>query len=558
MPDTLGLPGFDDITVIGRGGFGIVYRARQLDFDRLVAVKVLPGAFDDRARSRFDRERRALGAMSSHPNIVQVHSSGLTDDGYPYLVMEFEPGGSLGDRMTRDGPLAWTEGAGVGAKLADALGAAHDRGVLHRDVKPENILFSAFGEPMLADFGIAQIVGQTATSTGIVTATLEHAAPEVLQGARPTQASDQYSLASTVYAAIAGRAPFVHDDDESFIPLITRTATEPPPDLRSQGVPDPVCAALERGLAKDPDQRYPSVRDLGVSLRAAVGEPPAHPAAPPPPAPTRSVTPTPPPPPASPAPPASSSPPGPPSPPDPTLPADASPPTGPGESDHGAATRRRVLAGVAAVVVLALVIGGIIAATSGGSSSGTPPVSGTLLLNDSLAQASSALQPSSTSSSTSRFTNGRLEITNTDPNGSIEILPTVHASGSQLASVSAGVDLYINNRQEAAGLSCRNQGDSARYAFLIDRDGSYGIFKNSATSSTELQNGSTNGSDHYRIQIECSGPAQAGGTVNLTFRVGSNSFSAQDQGGGLPAGRVAMEVDGNNTAQFANLSIAHH
>lgn len=114
MADSLGLEGFDDVEVIGRGGFGVVYRARQVDFDRLVAVKVLTGEFDDKARSRFDRERKALGALSSHPNIVQVHASGLTRDGRPYLVMDFAAGGSLGDRLAHDGPMPWPEAIAMG------------------------------------------------------------------------------------------------------------------------------------------------------------------------------------------------------------------------------------------------------------------------------------------------------------------------------------------------------------------------------------------------------------------------------------------------------------
>jgi serine/threonine protein kinase len=266
MADTLGLPGFEVLEIVGRGGFGVVYKARQVDFDRLVAVKVLIGEFDERARSRFDRERKALGALSSHPNIVQVYASGRMDDGNPYLVMEFATGGSLADRMTREGPVPWREAGGVGVKIAVALSAAHERGVLHRDVKPENVLFATFGEPMLADFGIAQVVGQTATGTGIITASVQHAAPEVLNGLRPTEASDQYALASTIHAAIAGRAPFVRDTDESLIPMIARISTEAPPDLRAQGVPDGVCAALERALAKDPKDRYQTVDELRMEL----------------------------------------------------------------------------------------------------------------------------------------------------------------------------------------------------------------------------------------------------------------------------------------------------
>jgi serine/threonine protein kinase len=554
MPETLGLAGFDEVAVIGRGGFGVVYRARQMDFDRLVAVKVLPGVFDDRARSRFDRERRALGALSSHPNIVQVHSSGLTDDGYPYLVMEFAPGGSLGERIGRDGHLPWAEGATVGAKLADALGVAHDRGVLHRDVKPENVLFSEFGEPMLADFGIAQIAGQTATRTGIVTATLEHAAPEVLQGGRPGQASDQYALASTLFAAIAGRAPFVREDDESFIPLITRTATEPPPDLRSRGVPDGVCATLERGLAKDPDERYPSVRDFGAALRDAVSEQSGPPVASPPPPPVSAasrVVPTPPPPPNSPPPP---------SPPDATRRVDAPVPPEPGSSARRRIPPRILVAALGGVVVVVAVVVGIFVFSSG-SSSGPAPVSGTLLFDSSLAKSSGVrfTSPQFNGSGSVSFTGSQVTITSHDPNGIYEALPDFHASGSQLASIRAAVDISIPDGQTQAGLAWRNQSDGSRYVFLIDRGGSFQIFKDSGGTGTQLLTGSVDASDHYRLQIEGSGPDTPGAndTVNLVFQIDTNSMAVTDQSGALPTGPVGMEVDGAGSAAFSNLSVAH-
>jgi hypothetical protein len=291
MPIDLGLEGFDEVEEIGRGAFGTVYRAHQVDFDRTVAIKVLTGVHDEQARSRFDRERRALGALSSHPNIVQVFAAGVATNGDPYLVMAFARNGSLAERITEEGAMTADAAVDMGAKLGDGLAAAHAAGVLHRDVKPENVLFSGYGEPMLADFGIARLADGPATRTGMVTASVMHAPPEILDGARPSEAADVYSLASTVYTAIHGRPPFSRESDASLIPVIGRISTEAPPDLRADGVPAPVCDVLERGLAKEPAER-PTATEFAQSLRAAVGGAPAPvpaPAAPPAPTPAQAT-----------------------------------------------------------------------------------------------------------------------------------------------------------------------------------------------------------------------------------------------------------------------------
>ena len=129
---------------------------------------------------------RALGALSQHPHVVTVFVSGFTADGRPYLSMEYMPGGSLADRIA-GGALPWPEAVDVVIKVAGVLQAAHDAGVLHRDIKPGNILVSGYGEPKLADFGIARMEDRTETRSGVVSATIEHAAPEVLAGQRPTR-----------------------------------------------------------------------------------------------------------------------------------------------------------------------------------------------------------------------------------------------------------------------------------------------------------------------------------------------------------------------------------
>jgi serine/threonine protein kinase len=261
---SISIPGYEEPTEIGQGGFGVVYRAWQPELRRFVAIKVLTGLRDAQTRRRFDRERESVGSLSGHPNIVTIYASGFTADGSPYLVMEYLSGGSLADRLEH-GAVPWPEAAEIGAKLASAVQAAHAAGVLHRDIKPENVLLSERGEPKLADFGIAVLQGATATRNSFTPA---HAAPEVLGGKPADEASDVYSLASTIYALIAGRPAFVRDTDDSLLPLMGRVMNEPVPDLRARGAPDAVCAALEGAMTKDPTARVGSAAAFGGLLQA--------------------------------------------------------------------------------------------------------------------------------------------------------------------------------------------------------------------------------------------------------------------------------------------------
>ena len=187
-PRPISIAGFEDPVEIGRGGFGVVYKAHQTGFERTVALKILPiAAADESARDRFERERMAMGALSSHPNIVTVYGSGFTDDQQPYIVMEFMSRGSLGDRLRSRAPMPWNDAAAATIKVAGALDAAHEAGVLHRDIKPENILVSQYGEPKLGDFGIARIEGANQTRSGVITATMAHAPPEIVEGQAPNR-----------------------------------------------------------------------------------------------------------------------------------------------------------------------------------------------------------------------------------------------------------------------------------------------------------------------------------------------------------------------------------
>lgn len=263
------LPGLTDPVEIGRGGFGVVYRATETDLNRTVAVKVLAGTLDDLTLQRFDRERRAMGALSGHPNIVGIYRTGLTTDKRPYLVMEYLTGGSMLERIDSRGPLPWREAAEFGVRLCAALETAHRAGVLHRDVKPENVFVSSLGAPKLGDFGIARLDGAPQTQSAVITASLAHAAPEIIDGKRPSVQSDIFALASTVITLMRGTPPFSRPTDESIVPLLARIATEPVPDMRPDGVPAALCEVFETAMAKDPADRYPSMAEFGRALQDA-------------------------------------------------------------------------------------------------------------------------------------------------------------------------------------------------------------------------------------------------------------------------------------------------
>lgn len=267
------VPGVEDLEEIGRGGMAVVFKGRQPTFSREVAVKVVTVAgVDEGHRRRFEQELQAVGALSEHPNIITVHGAGETAECLPYLIMGYQPAGSLADRLRSRGPLPWAEVAEIGVKMAGALESAHRAGVLHRDLKPENILVSPFGEPVLADFGIARLEGGAhLTASGMVTGTPAHTAPEVLSGQAPTAASDVYGLASTLHQLLSGSAAFVRPTDENTLVVMNRALSEPPPDLRVLGVPSVLAGVLDRSMAKDPAQRYPTAAGFGQALQAVEG-----------------------------------------------------------------------------------------------------------------------------------------------------------------------------------------------------------------------------------------------------------------------------------------------
>ncbi|RZL77266.1 MAG: protein kinase [Rhodococcus sp. (in: high G+C Gram-positive bacteria)] len=264
--DELRAAGFDDAREIGRGGFGVVYRCTQSALDRAVAVKVLTGDLDEENRARFLREQRAMGRLTGHPNVVSVLEVGVTDTGLPFLVMPYHPQDSLDVRIRRDGPLTTAETLRLGVKMAGALETAHRLGIVHRDVKPGNILLTDYGEPALTDFGIAHITGGFQTATGTITGSPAFTAPEVLGGDPPTPSSDVYGLGATLFAALTGHAAFERRSGEQVVAQFLRITTHKAPDLSEAGVDADVADAVERAMSRDPLQR-PAAATLGEALQ---------------------------------------------------------------------------------------------------------------------------------------------------------------------------------------------------------------------------------------------------------------------------------------------------
>ncbi len=262
------IEGYEDLVEIGRGGFGTVFRGRQPSLHRDVAIKVLSATLDAAALERFRREGLALGSLTGHPCIVAVLSSGVTEAGRPFIVMPYLRRGSLAVHLSRTGPMAPLAVASIGVRLAGAIETAHRRGIVHRDVKPENVLLSEFGEPLLADFGIARMTGGYETSANQVTGSALHCAPEQLDGAEATPSVDIYALGSLLYTLLAGVPAFAPRPGEGLVAVYVRIARQPVPDLRDDGVPDALATVIERAMAKVPASRQSTASELGRELQA--------------------------------------------------------------------------------------------------------------------------------------------------------------------------------------------------------------------------------------------------------------------------------------------------
>ncbi|MGP4023262.1 protein kinase domain-containing protein [Actinomadura sp. 3N407] len=266
------VPGYRVLEQVGEGGFSVVYRAHQEHLDRMVALKVLSiASVDDAAMRRFQRESKITGRLSGHPNIVTVLDTGTTRSGRPYIAMEYFEHGALTDRLAREGPLPFADVLRIGVKMAGALAATHETDVLHRDVKPQNVLLSRYGEPALADFGIARLV-DTFDATHTQAFTPHHAAPEVLEGRPPGVGSDIYSLGSTLYQLLAGQPAFKGPPGEGIALLMLRILNDPPPPIPRPDVPQQVSDVIGRAMAKTPELRFATAVEFAQALQGVQAE----------------------------------------------------------------------------------------------------------------------------------------------------------------------------------------------------------------------------------------------------------------------------------------------
>jgi serine/threonine-protein kinase PknK len=260
--------GYRILDQAGQGGFAVVYRAHQESIDRIVALKVLSvDKIDQRTMRQFQRELHLTGRLTGHPNVVTAFDTGITRSGRPYIAMEFCEGGSLRDRVRAEGPLPVADMLRVGVKLAGALAAVHEAGVLHGDIKPQNILITRYGEPAIADFGVARVVDSAEVSATSHSFTPLHAAPEILSGQQHTVPSDIYSLGSTLYHLLAGQAAFHNPADPSIGPLMLRVLSHAPPPITRPGVPRGVFEMIARAMAKRPEERYGSALEFAHAIQ---------------------------------------------------------------------------------------------------------------------------------------------------------------------------------------------------------------------------------------------------------------------------------------------------
>jgi serine/threonine protein kinase len=249
------IPGLAEWRPLARGGFSTVWEAKQESLNRLVAVKVDQRSLHTESEQRrFLREAGAAGRLSGHPGIVTVHDAGILGDDRPYLVMELCPGGSLTNWLKEENRPSQERVRDVGVRIADALAAAHARGVLHRDVKPANILIDAYDNPGLADFGLAAIPEPgTDLAANLEALTPAYAPRETLHSKPPTEFGDVYSLAATLYALLDGKPPRWPEEGTPTLPELIELQDKPI--QRLPGVNKDLMDLLLRAMSDEPGAR---------------------------------------------------------------------------------------------------------------------------------------------------------------------------------------------------------------------------------------------------------------------------------------------------------------
>src|ERR687893_76695 len=258
--------------LLGAGGMGRVYRAFDARLKREVALKALAEHYAQAPEfvERFKREVRSVASLN-HPNIIRVFDSGEDEAGSPYMAMELAAGGTLKDRIRSTGPLPPREATRIVLQVADALGAAHEAGIVHRDVKPENVLLTEGGDVKVADFGIARATEATAmTHTSMILGTAPYLSPEQARGEPVGPSSDLYSLGVVLYESLTGRTPFGTGEHLNPLAIAMKHCNEPAPSPRAENrkVPEALELITLTLMRKRPEERHPDAAALVADLVA--------------------------------------------------------------------------------------------------------------------------------------------------------------------------------------------------------------------------------------------------------------------------------------------------
>ncbi len=278
VPDAMKIDRYEVQAELGRGAMGIVYKAHDSSNDRLVALKTMHASLDlddeedATALARFEREALAAGRLT-HPGIVGVYDTGI-DQGAPYIAMEYVEGKTLKQLIENDQRLHWQTVVSILSKLLEALDYAHNLGIVHRDVKPANIMVSVTGDPKIMDFGVARIENSTLTRLGDILGTPAYMAPEQIFGQIADQRADLFSTGVMLYELLVGQKPFRGNPSQVMSKVLN---DEPPaPSTADPRTPVPFDGVVKRALAKRKDDRFQSARQFRAALeeaaRAAAGE----------------------------------------------------------------------------------------------------------------------------------------------------------------------------------------------------------------------------------------------------------------------------------------------